>query len=168
MELATLKSRMSIGWFGERGLFHLNGRILVFVWDIWEIEHHIHFGIIPSSWWCCVDGDGVEGAVVAAKSSSVSVFGSMLACDDVSFSFFVRAFRIAFELHMSHSVLFPIKCFGVFFFILFYFCLICQPYNQPIWFIFKKIIALLNYSFLYANQCTHMKNDKIEKRKENE
>lgn len=48
-----------------------------------------------------------------ADSSAVSVLGSVFAvCVDVSFSFFKRAFRIAFELHMSHSVLFPIISFS--------------------------------------------------------
>lgn len=70
-------------------------------------NHHME---IPSScvpWWCCVGGSGASGAVVAADSSTLSVEGGSSVVVGASFSFFIRVFRIVFELHMSQRVLFP-------------------------------------------------------------
>lgn len=61
---------------------------------------------IPSSWvlWWCVGLAAADDG--AAASSCPTSFGSPRAA--VSFcSFFALAFRIAFELHRSHWVLFP-------------------------------------------------------------
>lgn len=74
-----------------------------FKWKDWQVSTKLKdasFGQrIPSSW------TGADGVVVGSCSSSVA---SPVSTGASLCSFFARAFRAAFELHMSQCVLFPV------------------------------------------------------------